>query len=239
MFLAAWSTYRLRRAVCYTSEFPESRKRHLQAIFILECFIALSSWSFTFSGCSWLNRDACCTLTTDRAWQRPCEWLAAAHHRGFAGRTHDHGTASLDHDCDAGSPRTLYQALSDGWLPRYHQRSKSHGAPTRAMWTDLSSLVGCSIGRGRRPKLLFIWLYRIVLYDIHFLISMPVGSIELFGRHCAAIRSYMALALGGPSLSLNAILWCGRESLNPGRWCRRVGEALHIAGVLLSSLRTG
>src|SRR5207244_9185129 len=37
----------------------------------------------------------------------------------------------------AGSSRTLYQASVDGWLPRYLSHVNAHGAPTRAMWTDL------------------------------------------------------------------------------------------------------
>ena len=37
----------------------------------------------------------------------------------------------------AGSSRTLYQGSVDGWLPRYLTHVNEHGAPTRAMWTDL------------------------------------------------------------------------------------------------------
>jgi len=37
----------------------------------------------------------------------------------------------------AGSSRTLYQGSVDGWLPRYLSHVNEHGAPTRAMWTDL------------------------------------------------------------------------------------------------------
>jgi amino acid transporter len=37
----------------------------------------------------------------------------------------------------AGSSRTLYQGSIDGWLPRYLSHVNVHGAPTRAMWTDL------------------------------------------------------------------------------------------------------
>jgi amino acid transporter len=37
----------------------------------------------------------------------------------------------------AGSSRTLYQASVDGWLPKYLSHVNDHGAPTRAMWTDL------------------------------------------------------------------------------------------------------
>jgi len=38
----------------------------------------------------------------------------------------------------SGSSRTLYQASVDGWLPKYLGRTNEHGAPTAAMWTDLS-----------------------------------------------------------------------------------------------------
>ena len=38
----------------------------------------------------------------------------------------------------AGSSRTLYQGSIDGWLPRYLSKVNSHGAPTRAMWTDFA-----------------------------------------------------------------------------------------------------
>jgi amino acid transporter len=38
----------------------------------------------------------------------------------------------------AGSSRTLYQGSKDGWLPRYLTQVNSHGAPTRAMWTDFA-----------------------------------------------------------------------------------------------------
>ena len=37
----------------------------------------------------------------------------------------------------AGSSRTLYQGSVDGWLPKYLSGVNEHGAPTRAMWTDL------------------------------------------------------------------------------------------------------
>ena len=37
----------------------------------------------------------------------------------------------------SGAARTLYQASADGWLPRYLSKVNEHGAPTRAMWTNL------------------------------------------------------------------------------------------------------
>ena len=38
----------------------------------------------------------------------------------------------------AGSSCTLYQDSKDGWLPRYLTQVNSHGAPTRATWTDFT-----------------------------------------------------------------------------------------------------
>ena len=43
----------------------------------------------------------------------------------------------------AGSSRTLYQGSVDGWLPRYLSHVNEHGAPTRAMWTDLVFNLSC------------------------------------------------------------------------------------------------
>jgi amino acid transporter len=37
----------------------------------------------------------------------------------------------------AGSSRTLYQASTDGWLPKYLGHTNENGAPVNAMWTDL------------------------------------------------------------------------------------------------------
>ena len=37
----------------------------------------------------------------------------------------------------AGSSRTLYQGSRDGWLPKYLGDVNSHGAPHKAMWTDV------------------------------------------------------------------------------------------------------
>lgn len=37
----------------------------------------------------------------------------------------------------SGSSRTLYQASVDGFLPKYLSGVNEHGAPTKAMWTDL------------------------------------------------------------------------------------------------------
>ncbi|QAY94596.1 amino acid permease [Methylovirgula ligni] len=38
----------------------------------------------------------------------------------------------------SGSSRTLYQASTDGFLPKYLSRANSHGVPSNAMWTDIA-----------------------------------------------------------------------------------------------------
>jgi amino acid transporter len=38
----------------------------------------------------------------------------------------------------SGSSRTLYQASTDGFLPKYLSKTNAHGAPGNAMWTDIA-----------------------------------------------------------------------------------------------------
>jgi len=59
----------------------------------------------------------------------------------------------------AGSSRTLYQGSVDGWLPKYLTHVNAHGAPTRAMWTDLNLtfliiFMMLNINDNSRPRIL-------------------------------------------------------------------------------------
>lgn len=38
----------------------------------------------------------------------------------------------------AGASRTLYQSSKEGWLPKFLSHVNSHGAPTKAMWVDIT-----------------------------------------------------------------------------------------------------
>jgi amino acid transporter len=109
----------------------------------------------------------------------------------------------------AGSSRTLYQGSVDGWLPRYLSRVNSHGAPTRAMWTDLIfNLVVLSIACGGGPSFLFILAISNCGYMIFNFLNLNAGWIHRIDSGDIA-RPYRAptwlLALGGIFAFVNAV----------------------------------
>ena len=163
MFLAAWSTYGFETAVCYTSELKNPKTDTFKAIFYsgLLCVVVYTLVPFAFQGFLGLGAlitpavvDAAGTVTTPAVYSG---MLAPDIYNGMgvaaimakmvhAGRILGAVVVvmlvlalvlSLITSM-AGSSRTLYQASVDGWLPRYLSHVNAHGAPTRAMWTDLS-----------------------------------------------------------------------------------------------------
>jgi amino acid transporter len=141
MFIAAWSTYAFETAICYTREFKNPATDTFKAIFYsgLLCLLLYTLVPFTFQGVLGVAgmTDPGVVAGTGVA-------TAMAHMVG--------GGAFLEgilvllmilalilaiNTAMAGSSRTLYQGSVDGWLPRYLSHTNSHGAPTRAMWTDL------------------------------------------------------------------------------------------------------
>lgn len=141
LFLAAWSAYAFETAVCYTREFKNPGKDTVKAIFAagMVCFVIYLLVPFAFQG----------TLGVDRLVTDPI-----VEGTGVAAAMVDMvgGGAVVGNlllvmlvlallltimTTMAGSSRTLYQGSVDGWLPRYLGRANKHGAPTRAMWTDL------------------------------------------------------------------------------------------------------
>ena len=141
LFIAAWSTYAFETAVCYTSEFKNPQTDTFKAIFYsgLLCMVLFILVPFTFQGvlgvAGMTDRGV---VAGPASPMRSPTWSAAA---------------AIVHSilvllmilalilsimtAMAGSSRTLYQGSVDGWLPRYLTHVNSHGAPTRAMWTDL------------------------------------------------------------------------------------------------------
>ena len=141
MFIAAWSTYGFETAVCYTSEFKDPGKDTFKAIFYsgLLCLLLYILVPFTFQGVLGLNGMLAGPISDGSG-------VAAAMAQMV------HGGAFVTNllvmlmilalmlaimTAMAGSSRTLYQGSVDGWLPRYLSHVNEHGAPTRAMWTDL------------------------------------------------------------------------------------------------------
>src|SRR4029077_3977614 len=105
----------------------------------------------------------------------------------------------------AGSSRTLYQASLDGWLPRYLSHVNAQGAPTRAMWTDLSfNLILLMMS-----DYLFILAASNVGYIIFNFLNLNAGWIHRMDRPSWE-RPYQAptllLAIGGVLAYVNAAL---------------------------------
>ncbi|KUR80859.1 APC family permease [Novosphingobium sp. FSW06-99] len=141
LFVAAWSTYGFETAVCYTREFRNPASDTFKAILSsgLLCIVVFTLVPISFQGVLGLNG----MLAPDIA-----DNMGVG--KAMAGMIHAGPVVgnvivvmmilalllaiimSM-----AGSSRTLYQASTDGWLPRYLGRVNHAGAPTAAMWTDL------------------------------------------------------------------------------------------------------
>jgi amino acid transporter len=141
MFIAAWSTYAFETAICYTSEFKNPATDTFKAIFYsgLLCLLLYILVPFTFQGVLGVAG------MTDPGVVAGTGVAAAMAHMVGGGPTIEGLLVILMilalvlsiMTAMAGSSRTLYQGSVDGWLPRYLNHVNAHGAPTRAMWTDL------------------------------------------------------------------------------------------------------
>ncbi len=141
LFIAAWSTYAFETSICYTREFKNPATDTFKAIFYsgLLCILIYILVPFTFQGVLGVAG------MTDPAVVAGTGVAAAMAHMVGGGPALEGILVILMilalllaiMTAMAGSSRTLYQGSVDGWLPRYLSHVNSHGAPTRAMWTDL------------------------------------------------------------------------------------------------------
>ena len=142
LFIAGWSTYAFETAVCYTREFKNPATDTFKAILwsgvvcvVLYCLVAAA-----FQGHLGVEGMTAPGIVDGTG-------VAQAMGEMVGG-----GSGFIVHLLEmmmilalmlaimmamAGSSRTLYQGSVDGWLPRYLSHVNEHGAPTRAMWTDL------------------------------------------------------------------------------------------------------
>lgn len=162
LFIAAWSTYGFETAVCYTREFKNPKRDTFKAIFYsgLLCIVVFTLVPLAFQGYLGLGQlvtpaelDAQGNVVTPAVYGG---MLAPDVYSGMGvANVMSHmvgGSAVVGNvivvmlilavllsimTSMAGSSRTLYQASVDGWLPKYLSHVNEHGAPTRAMWTDL------------------------------------------------------------------------------------------------------
>jgi amino acid transporter len=142
LFLAAWSTYAFETAICYTSELRSPGTDCVRAIVSagLLCILIFTIVPFAFQGTLGLAAMLDPGIYDGSG-------VAAAMARMVCGGALVSSlivlmlllalTLSIV-TAMAGSSRTLYQGSVDGWLPRYLSHVNPHGAPTRAMWTDLA-----------------------------------------------------------------------------------------------------
>jgi len=162
LFIAAWSTYGFETAVCYTREFKDPKKDTFKAILFsgLLCIVVFTLVPLAFQGHLGLGEvvtppvvEADGTVTSMAVYSG---MLAPEVYSGMGvANVMSHMVGGGEMVANvlvvmlvlavllsimtsmAGSSRTLYQASVDGWLPRYLSHVNEHGAPTRAMWTDL------------------------------------------------------------------------------------------------------
>ncbi|MFO1039440.1 MAG: APC family permease [Geminicoccaceae bacterium] len=141
MFIAAWSTYGFETAVCYTSELRDPHRDCAKGIIYagLLCIVIFTLVPLSFQGTLGLNR-----MLEPGIYDGSGVAAAMADMLGGGQLVHVLLVIMLllalmlsIMTAMAGSSRTLYQGSVDGWLPRYLSHVNEHGAPTRAMWTDL------------------------------------------------------------------------------------------------------
>lgn len=240
MFIAAWSTYGFETAVCYTSEFKNPETDTFKAIFYsgLLCLLLFILVPFTFQGVLGLN-GMLATPIVDGS--------------GVASAMADMvGGGAVIHDlmvllmivalmlsimtAMAGSSRTLYQGSVDGWLPKYLSHVNHHGAPTRAMWTDLiANLIVLAIAATDATSFFFILAVSNCGYIIFNFLNLNSGWIHrLDSGHVR--RPYKAptivITLGGVFAFVNAMfMGAGAKVWNPWALWAGLGFAALIIPV--------
>ena len=142
MYIAAWSTYGFETAVCYTRELKDPKRDTFRAIFYsgLLCTVFFFLIPFSFQG--YLGQDG---MTQPGV-------VDGTGVGEVLGSMIGGGPVITQifvilmiialflaiMTAMAGSSRTLYQGSRDGWLPKYLGAVNEHGAPRRAMWTDVA-----------------------------------------------------------------------------------------------------
>ncbi|MCB1380765.1 MAG: APC family permease [Alphaproteobacteria bacterium] len=141
LYIAAWSAYAFETAVCYTSELKNPATDTLKAILAsgILCIVFYFLVPFSFQGVLGLEGMGNPAVVDGTGVGEVLGNMVGG------GKVITQIFLILMilalflaiMTAMAGSSRTLYQGSKDGWLPRYLTHVNSHGAPTRAMWTDL------------------------------------------------------------------------------------------------------
>ncbi len=252
LFIAAWSTYGFETAVCYTREFKNPKTDTFKAIFYsgLLCLAVFTLVPIAFQSYLGLGHmvtpavvDAAGVVTSPAVYDGMLEasiysgmGVAAAFSNIIGGGAFVGNLMVMMlvlalllsiMTSMAGSSRTLYQASVDGWLPKYLSHVNSHGAPTRAMWTDL----GFNLILLLMSDYVFILAASNVGYIMFNFLNLNSGWIHRLDRPNWT-RPYKAptilLVLGGILAFVNlAIMGLGADV-----W----GEGTLKAGLIFASL---
>lgn len=238
MFIAAWSTYGFETAVCYTSEFRNPSTDTFKAIFYsgLLCLALFILVPFTFQGALGLAGMLDPKIADGSG-------VAAAMATMVGGGPFIRSIMVMlmilalilsIMTAMAGSSRTLYQGSVDGWLPRYLTFINAHGAPTRAMWTDLvANLLLLAVASTDATSFFFVLAVSNVGYIIFNFLNLNAGWIHRLDSGTTK-RPYRApnwlLGLGGVFAFVNAMfLGAGAKTWNPAAlWAGFIFAALII-----------
>jgi amino acid transporter len=141
LFIAGYSTYGFETAVCYTREFRDPARDTFKAIFFsgLLCLFVFTLVPVAFQGALGLAGMLEPGIRSGMGVGKAMAYMV-----GATGLMANLIVVMLVMTlllsimtAMAGSSRTIYQGSIDGWLPRYLGKVNAHGAPVRAMWTDL------------------------------------------------------------------------------------------------------
>jgi amino acid transporter len=238
LFIAAWSAYAFETAICYTSEFKNPGRDTFKAIFYsgLLCIVVYTLVPFTFQGFLGVAGMIAPGIVDGTG-------VAATMAAMVGGGSFIHGILVLlmilalilsIMTAMAGSSRTLYQGSVDGWLPRYLSHVNSHGAPTRAMWTDLGfNLILLTFAASDATAYYFILAISNGCYIIFNFLNLNAGWIHRIdnGHIPRPWRAPNALLAAGTVLAfVNAmLLGAGAEVWNPNAlWATLVVAALIV-----------
>lgn len=252
LFIAAWSTYGFETAVCYTREFKNPKTDTYKAIIYsgMLCIAVFTLVPMAFQGNLGLGEmvspavvDAAGTVLSPAVYDG---MLAADIYSGMgvakvlSGMLGDSAVIAnilvvmfvlalmlSIMTSMAGSSRTLYQASVDGWLPKYLSHVNEHGAPTRAMWTDLVFNLGLLL----MSDYVFVLAISNVGYIIFNFLNLNSGWIHRMDRPNWS-RPYrtptILLVMGGILAYVNLMLM----GLGANIW----GEGTLMTGLLFATL---
>jgi amino acid transporter len=239
MFIAAWSTYGFETAVCYTSEFKNPHTDTFKAIFYsgVLCLFLFILVPITFQGYLGLNGMLDGGVVAGTSIAQVMGQMVAGGSHGITVLFEFLMIASLILiiiTAMAGSSRTLYQGSVDGWLPRYLSHVNHNGAPTAAMWTDLTfNLILLSFASSDPGAYYFILAVSNCGYIIFNFLNLNAGWIHrVDSGHIE--RPYKAptiiLALGTIFAFVNAaFMGAGAKVWNPhALWAGLIFAALII-----------